>query len=264
MSYISTMKVNDGFIMLADMQLCRKRGRIDIEWDAPKVISVSSRKLWTIGNNIGISLTAASQRYVRHGHIYTVLLNRFCNEHTFSTPREAAFALHDFIYSGGRDKAHVEYMEKCYDLDGEDKYLFHVAGYEIDEKRGLVNPNLYCVNTIHCSDSRKEPVVFAREGKGYIQCEYEIHIAEFINQINADKEEAFYNYSLQNAVDISKTLFDIARGAQRIINRVNTISENFEMIALTPDGIQWLKKYELKVREDDEEVLEVKECTEAQ
>ena len=28
MSYISTMKVNDGLVMLADMQMCRGRGLI--------------------------------------------------------------------------------------------------------------------------------------------------------------------------------------------------------------------------------------------
>ena len=191
-----------------------------------------------------------------------MLLDRFCRERAFKDPKEAAFSLHDFIYSGG-DEQHVEEMKKHYELNGEDKYLFHVAGYEVDKKRGLVNPNLYCVNTIYVANSRKQNVVFIREGERFIQCEYDIHISDFVDQINADEKEFLCNYTLQDAVDVSKTLFDIARGTQRIINRVDTISENFEMVALTKDGIQWLRKYELKVK-DWEETPEVKECTKAQ
>jgi hypothetical protein len=92
-------------------------------------------------------------------------------------------------------------------------------------------------------------IILDKGNKGFLQSGDQRRVHTYAEHINQDKY--FLDHcTLQDAVNASKALFDMARGLQWILDHDKAISEEFEMLALTPDGIKWLKKHELEVKEN--------------
>jgi hypothetical protein len=121
MSYISTMAVTDGIIMMADMRSFRTGGRNDY--------TDYSKKLFTMGDNIGIAYTGKGTKYLRQGMEPGHLIDRFCREYTYDDPRTAAHDLYKYIHNVSDLTCTPDFVNKLYALDGEDEYLIQIAGY---------------------------------------------------------------------------------------------------------------------------------------
>lgn len=247
MSYISTMGVSvlsEGIVMLTDMQLTHRTQMSENHLFT--IANKSYRKLFTIGDNIGVSFCGALGRITNIP--YNVLIDEFCRRNIFRSPQEAANAIHEYIVCHCNNKDLVK-------IDGECEYVVHIAGY-IKHEKGLVCPSMYRISTLRCETKSGYRIIEYKGDKGFMQCGNMLRITQYVNLINSN-QDLLDHLTLQEAVDTSKTMFDVARGLERCIDRMDTISENFEMIALTPDGIKWLKKAELEVKDDNYNAPEV-------
>jgi hypothetical protein len=56
-------------------------------------------------------------------------------------------------------------------------------------------------------------------------------------------------YSVQDAVDICCLAIEMSRKLGRYMDFTETISEDFEIIVITLDGLQWVKKAKLEVKQ---------------
>jgi hypothetical protein len=247
MSFISAMAVPDGIIMMADMQVTLGA----FKDDAPGVSTKYAKKLFTMGDNIAVShASRTTGRLGKYGQDSGGLINEFCRANTFRDPQKATYALYDYIKKGGSNAHHAENLRKDYELNGEDEYVIFVAGYVRHEGKGLICPSVYRISTLE-----EDEVKIAYKGcEGFMQCGNMTHVWQYVEKINADKD-FLHNCTLQDAVDASKIIFDMARGLERLIDHIDTISENFEMLALTPDGVRWLRKHELEIKQEPEVTL---------
>ena len=248
MSYISTMAVNEGIIMLADMQVIRGQ----TEYKAPSIATTSYHKLFSIGDNIGIAI-CTNNSFTRRTQSYSQLIKEFCNDNVFQYPHDAAIELQNYL---SKVSCSYEQLQQY----GEDQYVIHVAGYNKPDTptNGFIHTDgVYSICTIKDMQEKK---IEHKGQKGYWQCGNMIHVSQYVEKINNDKER-IDRYTLQDAVDTSKAIFDVARALEHHVDHIDTISENFEMIAITKDGIQWVKKHELRIKENNNEKLEVKNDT---
>jgi hypothetical protein len=242
------MMVPDGIIMLADMKAISPYPAKDI----PKIHMTGTdyhRKLFTMGDNIGVS--CVSGKLYPEKMPLSDLIGEFCRANTFNGPQDAAYALYTYIRKGGDVRHSPGDLEALYELDGEDQYIIHVAGYHKHNEKGLVAPAMYRICTIRSELKEGESKIEYKGDIGIMQCGYMRHINNFIEQINADKV-FLRQCPLQDAVNASKYLFDATRAFEWLIDHINTISEEFEMIALTQDGIKWLRKHELEIKNNPE------------
>ena len=260
MSYISTMAVNDGIVMMADMQAVRSQTK----FDAPRIGSTSYKKLYTIGENIGVCFASANLKYKEIK--LERLVNQFCKDNFFDDPKVAARALHNYICTGGLpvNCETSQGLKNSIELDGFPEYVIHVAGYYSKDKLAELkaqypnvsnSPCVYILNTTKDKDISPH-LIGCQPTPTFIQCGNMIHVHQYVKQISSDKE-FMDQCNLQDAVDTSKAIFDVARILERTVDHITTISEEFEMLVITENGIQWLKKHELEVRENKEEKLEV-------
>jgi len=56
-----------------------------------------------------------------------------------------------------------------------------------------------------------------------------------------------HSYTLQDAIDITRFAFDTSRGLGRYLDKEDLISDDMEIIAITPYGIEWVQKKELEL-----------------
>jgi len=264
MSFITTMAVKDGIIMLGDM-LCSNSSIKNKDTGLPLTGTNYYKKLFAMNDSIGISF-CGNGTYEKRGQELNQNVNEFCRNNTFDNPHDAAGALLNYIlYRDGH--LHGEEMRKKYKIDGEPEFVIHVAGYvksqtlvplngqkEYQEKIDRPYPEVCTICTVPSLVNEGWKRI-SREGPtGLWQCGNMRQIKHYVDKIKNDKD--FINHlTLQEAVNAVKFIFDAARGFEWLADHIKTMSEDFEMLAITPDGVKWLKKHELELKETREVIL---------
>jgi len=256
MSFIVTIAVKDGIIMLGDM-LCSNNFE---NKNLPGVHIAGTnfyKKLFTMNDNIGISF-CGNGTYEDWGQELNQNVNEFCNKKSFDNPQDAAYALLDYILYGDNKteagKHHAEEMKKRYAAGGEPQFVAHVAGYFKHKEKGLIQPSVYTICTVRSLLQEGWKRIGYEGDTGLWQCGNMRQIKHYVDMIKKDKE--FIDHlTLQEAVNAVKFIFDTARGFEWLVDHIVTISENFEMLAITNNGIKWLKKHELELEEKQEVIL---------
>jgi hypothetical protein len=111
----------------------------------------------------------------------------------------------------------------------------HFAGY--DKSYGFFLPELYEINILQ--------KIFKYHGNtGIAVAGANDYFMPFTEKI----KEQINLYNLQDAVDICCLAIDMSRRLEKHIDFRETISD-FDMVAITLDGLQWLKKAKLEVRQ---------------
>lgn len=144
-----------------------------------------------------------------------VILEEYSLNNSFKYPEQAANSLYDYLSS----------------LDMNKGVIVSLAGYNGN------HPEVYIMN------------IAARQNDYYgdlgffwntYQNEY---LAEFAKKINSDIEK-LNNLSLQEAIEISQFAVDTQRGFIKYLDQLNVITEDIEMVTITPEGAKWHKKSE--------------------
>jgi len=243
MSYITTMVVCEGIIMAADRQITQTAStrKLDLQMANnntmeqqiaslfnqklsnlddlfKKPLTRSAKKLFTMGNNIGIAM--GQTMYTRNHVSLSIYVDDFCRKHTFDKPKEAAEKL-------------LKYLRNI--DDSVDTILF-LAGFDNDPE--LLSGEAYYIKV-------KDNEYGSMKMPGFNYAGANEYFFDYSNKINA--REKILSYTLQDAVNICKLATDICRGLERYLDFNEAISDDIEMIAITKDGIQWLKKAELTI-----------------
>ena len=247
MSYIVTMGVAEGVIMAADRQITQiasidelnmntagntaeqavmemineKLGKLKKTFTTS--LTRTARKLFTMGDNIGVSMGQAM--YNENGILMSVFVDYFCRTHSFDKPREAAEELLEYLCKVGGNNVDT---------------ILHVAGYNKSEPEQLT-PEMYHLDLKTKDFFGGSDLVFNYGG-------FNEYFKPFADRINDGEAKTILRYSLQDAVDITKFAIDMSRFLSRYLDFEDGISEDIEMIAITHNGIQWLRKAELEVK----------------
>jgi hypothetical protein len=237
MSYISVMAVREGIVMLADRRGCYIDFMGGQAFGHPTETELK-RKIFTIGSNIGLVYGGVAG--TKDGRTVEQYLERFCKTHSFTNPEEAGFELIFYM------KKNTELCDVSYKEDSYNDTVLYIAGYDNRKKKYILNssrdtfpkPEIYFV-TIKAGQIR-----FSGD-MGFLYAGSYAYIKPFTDKLNTTI--AIKQHSLQGAVDFSKLAFDITRGLEKHLDLKTTISDDFEMIAITPYGIQWLRKAELEI-----------------
>jgi len=246
MSYIVTMGVAEGVIMAADRQITQRAdiGRLNMntagnpaEQIVTKMINEklailksfvtpltrTARKLFTMGDNIGVSM--GKSMYNESGIPMAVFVDYFCRTHTFDKPQEAAGELLKYLSNVG----------------GNVDTLLHLAGYNRSQPEQLT-PEMYHLDLEANVFSGGSDLAFNYGG-------FNEYFKPFSDRINDREAKTIFKYSLQDAVDIAKFAIDMSRFLSRYLDFEDAISSDIEMIAITHNGIQWLRKAGLEIRQ---------------
>lgn len=249
MSFITTMAVPDGIIMLGDM-LCSYFTPHKELPGYQRVGSCYYKKLHSMSNNIGISMCGASDYAGLKGLDLGRQIDEFCRKKSFNGPREAAEALLDYILYGD-NKCNYSDRQFYYNAHGEPEFVIHVAGYFKNNKNELIQPSVYTICTVRSLIQEGWQRIGYEGSAGLWQCGNMRQIKPYVDTINADKD--FIGHcTLQEAVNAVMYIYNAARGFEWMIDRIESISEEFEMLAITKDGIKWLRQHELQVKEIEE------------
>jgi hypothetical protein len=204
------MAVPSGVIMAAD----RRIGN-----DDPKIRPVLKRKLFTIGNNIGVGFLCHCEKLVIYDHF-----NEYCRHNFFINTLEAAKGIIDFI---------KDYYARVLGS----LYAIQIAGYT---ESGLQSFT-YTIDYKHGQEivERKNPGFYHYGcASGFIQ--------QYEDMVN--KSAFIQECSLQEAADWSLLMHQIGRGMTKFICSQDIVSDEIDVMSITPDGIQWLRKQELEVK----------------
>jgi len=215
MSHITTMAINDGIIMLGD-RLVGGRARI------------LKRKLFSTGN-IGLSCLCHfgnEKEGMPLGESGAIA--EFCKTNSFNSPKEAAEKFYQYLKDDLCKKFGISI------------YVAHIAGYN-----GV--PEMYRISNLE--EDRKITTFGSSElkffgNKGFMQYGCGGWYAEqYADMINSQKGLSLLNnYTLQDALDFSKLIHTMCRGLMKHLERKEEISEEIDVLALTSEGIQWLRK----------------------
>ena len=257
MSYISTMAVPDGIVMLGDMLQSRGKSKSNEIPDIPLVGSKYYKKLYAMNNSVGISFATRGNKYESKGIEIGRLIKKFCEEKPYTSPAEAARALREYIKYGGGTAIKDEF-DKMYALDGEPEYVIHIAGLNesitppTPTSFGSIQlPGVYTICTApDLLQMHGSHIVDGSQRVGFWQCGNMRQIKEYVETINNDKD-FITHCTLQDAIDATMYIYNAARGFEWMIDRIETISERFELLVITKDGIKWLKQHELEVKENE-------------
>jgi len=243
MSYITTMGVPSGVIMAADRQITQKaqiqtelpEGRNDNETfilntiartyeptfamlkNYARPISRTVKKLFTIGDNIGVNM--GQTLHTKEGIPVSVFMDYFCRTKSFDDPEIAAKELCNYLHG----------------IDGNMDTIIHLAGYDKTEP-DILTPEVYRI-------SIKENTVFSMKNYGFHYAGYNDYFLQHCEKI----DENIFKYSLQDAADICNFAITMCRTLSKYLDFNSGISDDIEMIAITHNGIQWIKKAELKL-----------------
>jgi 20S proteasome alpha/beta subunit len=218
---MTVMAVNDGIIMAADRQAgCPAGASASEKIVYSKVMSRSVNKLFAIGDNIGLS--SAGMTYPEMG-LYFEFLSR---THSFNSPVEAANDIVRFIANvikpTGGEKMHT---------------VVFAAGYDKNKKDFRAKPEVYSISTIG-----GEAAVAAVGSRGFTHIGSSGYFDPYQDRINSNR----VNYSLQDAADICKLAFDMSRSLERYLDFADNISPDIDILAITPGGIRWVLKQDVK------------------
>ena len=180
----------------------------------------SARKLFTIGDNIGINMGQAM--YTNNRVPVSVLLDWFCRSNTFDKPKEAAEKLLSYLHG----------------VDGNMDTTLMLAGYDKSDPENLLG----YVFRIDVKDNEVEPL----SNLAFQYAGANDYFKQYCEKINQNTQ--LCRYTLQDAADICKLAIDTCRKFERYFDFKEAITESIEMIAITHSGIQWLRKAELEVR----------------
>lgn len=226
MSHISTMAVREGIVMTADRMFMAVGKR---------EIPIFKKKLFTMGDNIGLSILC---HYASNDiDLYHELAN-YCRNYSFNNVREAFETLWEW------------FIPNLYKYCNGSTYIMHIAGYDkIKTISGRMytepEPKMYCI-TNYKTD--QEGVLVPRERFMCHGCGSD-SVKQYGDMVNRVID--YNDYSLQDAVDFSKLIHTMGREYMRFMCRMDAISEDIDMIAVTPDGIQQIKRYEMKLIEEE-------------
>ena len=223
MSQIVTTVVYDGIIMAADSATSKLKfinGEVSSNPNdvlSGHIVSRSIQKLHTIGNNIGVS--ESHQWTLEYGKSIKPYLSKFYNDNNFSTPIEAAEALMKYVQS----------------IDSTIDARFNIAGYE-PQGNGLPVPMAYVVEPKTNEITRlNEPGLC-----GIMWLGVSDWFAAHIQKINLGL------FSMQDAIDISTFIIDGAIKLNRFQGEREGVCLPIDVLAITQNGIEWVKKKSLK------------------
>jgi hypothetical protein len=186
-----------------------------------KPLTKSAKKLFTIGDNIGVCMGQAM--YTQKRFPLDLLVGNFCKTNTFDKPKDAAEQLFEYLRS----------------KDENLNTILHVAGYN------KTNGEFPMPEIWHVDMENKKVSFF--NNLGFLYGGANDYFKPFSDRINTST--ALLDYSLQDAVDISKFAIDMSRSLERYLDFSELISPDIEMIAITIHGIQWVLKKELECKE---------------
>jgi len=244
MSYITTMVLCEGIIMSADRQITQRAStrKIDVQMANniieqqisnlfnqelsnldnlfKRPLTRTAKKLFTMGDNIGIAM--GQTMFTNNNYIpVSLYVEHFCRNNNFDNPKEAAEKL-------------LEYLRQ---VDSTINTTLFIAGYNKSDLDTLSGVAYYVKVKENKYGNMKMP--------GFNYAGANDYFSDYSNKINTC--ENILKYTLQDAVNICKLATDICRGLERYIDFNEAISDDIEMIAITKDGIQWLKKAELAI-----------------
>lgn len=249
MSYIVTMLTQGYIVMAADRQICHFPVKEKIAGRAPtpenmiylnefltnnvqricddiyekyqnhyNVLTKSAKKLFTVNDNIAFS--TGQKLYTRELCPVELLADQFCRKNTFEKPADTAKSLFDFMCS----------KDAAMDL------TIHLAGY--DKNKELFTPEFYEINILQktCERWGSTGLVFAGANDYFSP-----FVDKIANQIKL--------YTVQDAVDICCFAIDMSRKLQKYVDFQEVISEDYDVLAITANGLQWVKKAKLEARQ---------------
>jgi hypothetical protein len=187
-----------------------------------KPITKTARKLFTMSDNIGVSM--GNEMYNEQGLPMGVYVDFFCRNNTFDKPHEAAVVL-------------LAYLRK---VGGNVDTILHLAGYDKSNIDAL-SPEMYHLSLKDNKISGGPDLAFWYGG-------FNDYFKPFYEKINDREKKLIFRYSLQDAAIIAKTAIDMSRFLSQYIDFKDGISDDIEMIGITPNGIQWLRKAELEIK----------------
>jgi 20S proteasome alpha/beta subunit len=226
MSYITMMGTKHGIIMAADRQAM-------IAGKNNKVSTRTMKKLFPIGDSIGLSFSGVSG--------FEEYIEQFCRTYKPVTVEQTAQDFFSFIHEAAMRK--VESVQK---VEQHSLLSVYMAGYDKNEE--FPKPKMYQI--VIPANGGKNIFFVGSNGFMYDGCSH--YFQPYVDKIG--KNPRFHHYTLQDAVDITKLAFNIGINLARYIEFEEKISRDIDMIAITPDGIQWLLKNELEVRYADTEI----------
>ena len=224
MSMIVTTVVPRGIVMAADSgnSVLEASKPFMPHFDSSRVISKSFEKLFSMPNNIGISL--AHEWITSEGKPIHPYVDHFINNNAFETPKEAAEAL--LIYTRSIDP----------NLD----IKFHVAGYEPSGKN---EPSLACAYLIKAKDN--SITLFNQPGAGGVMfCGAANYLSFFTPLITQNVGL----YSLQDAVDLSVFAIKMSSELHRFIAFSEVISDPIDVLVISQSGLEWVNRKSLQVK----------------
>jgi 20S proteasome alpha/beta subunit len=224
MSYVTAMAVKGGIIMAADRQ-AMLHGK-------DRIASKTIKKLFTIGDNIGVN--SAGRSFYNE----KFFIEKLSKTKSFNSPLEAAMEIKYFFSNYTEPVKHERHDGVC------DYPLYFIAGYDKSKMKSKFDPNGYQMPTPEIYHfNTKDNNIVKTCSYGFTYCGANYYFDKYVDKIN----ENIYRYTLQDAVDITKFSFDISRNLQKYLDFEDRISEDIEMIAITPHGIEWIQKKELEV-----------------
>jgi hypothetical protein len=249
MSYIVTMLTQGGIVMAADRMIIQSPITHNITGGLPlqsmnhineflsrnvqqivsqldesnrnfyRVGTKSTKKLFTVGDNIAFS-TGQQLHTTKEFYPVELLAEKFCRKNTFLNPKDIAQSLFEYMSAA----------DETMDL------VIHLAGYDKGNEDFI--PEFYEIKIAEkkCEFMGHTGFMYAG-GNDY----FTPFTSKIANQVMI--------YTVQDAVDICCLAIDMSRKLGRYVDLKETISEDYEVIAITMEGLQWVKKAKLEVKQ---------------
>jgi hypothetical protein len=182
-----------------------------------KPLTKSAKKLFAIGDNMAFS--TGKVLHTKEFYPVELLAEQFCRKNTFTKPEDVAKSLFDFM---------------CSKDDGMDLYI-HLAGYNKDND-GFI-PEFYDINIVEKKCKYLGCTGFQYAGANDY---FTLYTERLASQVMF--------YTVQDAINICRLAIDMSRRLGRYLDFEETISEDEDVIAITIDGLQWIKRAKLEVR----------------
>jgi hypothetical protein len=189
-------------------------------FDSSRSISKSFEKLYSMPNNIGISM--AHEWITADGKPIHPYFDYFIKHNTFSTPKDAAQSL-------------LEYMRS---IDPNLDIKFHVAGYESPEKS---EPPIACAYLVKVKDN--SITLFNQPGSGGIMYCGAANYFSFFTPI-ITQNMGFY--SLQDAVDVSVFAITMSAKLHRFMAMSDIIGGPIDVLVISPNSLEWVHRKTLQ------------------
>jgi hypothetical protein len=186
--------------------------------DFYKVATKSTKKLFAVSNNIAFS--TGQTLHTKEFYPVELLADQFCRKNTFDKPKDAAQSLFEFMSS----------KDDVMDLH------IHLAGY--DKEKDYFIPEFYEIKTAEGKCEYKG-------NTGFLYAGANDYFTPFTRKIGSQ----VMIYSIQDAVDICCLAIEMNRKLGLYMDFQEIISEDYEIIVITLDGLQWVKKAKLEVKQ---------------